>query len=130
MKSVYVVESPKAESKGKYILIVSQGHGMFGGSSSAFSVDKIVSFGQGGKIASYQGLLGNKVVVQFSGDSAFIMMDKTLTRFTNILDLEIEDRREAIEVKKRIEAEFPEEARSAVEITEEGKTRTNTQGYL
>ena len=130
MKDVYVVASPKMDAKGNYILIVSQGHGMFGGSSSAFSVDKVVTLGKGDRPTGYRGMVGNKTVVEFSSDSSFILLDKKVVRATNTLDLEIEDRREAAESKKRLETEFPEEGRSAVEITEEGKTRINNQGYL
>lgn len=129
-KDVFVVESPKRDAKGSYILIVQQGHGMFGGSSSAFSVDRVVPCISGGKCYSLRGMVGTRVVVEFSGDSTFVMIDKKVTKASNITDLEIEDRREAEESKKKIDEAFPEKPQDAVTVGEDGRAKVNTQGYL
>jgi hypothetical protein len=44
--------------------------------------------------------------------------------------IEIQDRRDAIEHQKKVDAEFPPEKQSAIDVTEDGRQRINTQGYL
>ncbi len=128
-KDVFVVDPPGVESPGKYILVISRG-GMFGSSSTAFAVDGLEYPGTGDKSRSIRGCIGADVVVEFSSESSFIMIKRELTRPTNMTEIEIEDRRAAEESKKLIDAEFPPEKQDAVELTEDGRQRINTQGYL
>ena len=129
-KDVFVVDPPTEETPGKYILMVSRG-GMFGSSTTAFAVDRLeYQAGLGDRPTSIRGIVGNNITVEFSPDTSYIMIDRTLTKSTNMTELEIEDRRQAEEHKKAVEAEFPAEKQDAVQVTEDGRPRVNAQGYL
>lgn len=128
-KDVFVVDPPSDETPGNYILVISRG-GMFGSSSTAFAVDGLEFPGVGDKPDSIRGYQDDNLVVEFSPEASYIMIARKLTRPTNMTEIEIEDRRMAEEHKKVIEAAFPVTMQDAAEITEDGRQRINTQGYL
>jgi hypothetical protein len=132
-RDVFVVESPKTDDPGKYILIVMQQHGMFGGSSTSFAIDQLKYVNgppRNLRPFSIQGIRGSKVVVEFSPDSSFIMFDRKLSKVRTMADMAVEDRRDEVEASKLMEKEFPAEKLDAVATTADGRTKVNTQGYL
>lgn len=127
-KSVFVVDPPTEETAGDYLLIVSRAAGMFGSSVTAFAVDSL-QFSER-RHFSIRAFRGADMVVEFSPDASYIMIARKSVRPTTVLDIEIEDRRESLENQKKLEVEFPPEKQGAIEVTEDGRQRINTQGYL
>ena len=128
-KDMFVIDPPTEETPGRYLLIVSRGT-VFSSSTTAFAVDRLEFNGVGEKVDSIRGIQNNKIIVEFSPDSSYIMMDRGLARSTNMTELEIADRRATEEHKKVMDAEFPPGDQGAVAVTEDGRSRINTQGYL
>ena len=125
-KDVFIVEPPTDTVQGNYLLIIQRGSTMFGTTSTAFAIDELV----GTPYRSLRGILRDKVVVEFPRDTSYIMIDRGLVTPTSMTDLDIQDRKDAIEHQKIVDAEFPPEKRDAVAIRDDGTQRVNTQGYL
>lgn len=130
LKNIFTIDPPTLDSPGKYILIVQRGGGMFGGSSSAFAVDKIEYVESNKRIFGIRGIVGDRIIVEFSTDSSFILIDRGITRTSSLLEIEIEDRKETEANKIELDKAFPPDNQGAVAETADGRQRINTQGYL
>lgn len=128
---VFVVDPPTNDNPGQYLLVVSRGGLM--GSTTSFIVDRLVDKGKDKN--SVQGVRFDSsrkshIVVEFSKDSSYIMIERNLVRPTNALAIEIEEREAQEEYKKALEAKFPPEKQDAVAVTADGRQKVNAQGYL
>lgn len=89
-KDLFVIDPPTADAPGKYLLIIQRsGATPFGGGSAAVvSVDGIIVVSP-----EIQGYLSpdHKVVVSFSKDTPYLMIDRSLARVTNDIEIAKED---------------------------------------
>ena len=89
-KDLFVIDPPAADAPGKYLLIIQRsGATPFGGGSAAVVlVDGIIVVSP-----EIQGYLNpdRKVIVSFSKDTPYLMIDRALARVTNDIEIAKED---------------------------------------
>lgn len=127
----YLINRPKSTHKGKALLFVTRpSNAMFGSSNGTaiFAVDDVVPFPKLGMVVgkSAQG------DIVFSIDMPYLVIPRALGTPVTTADLakaQLLEKKEWEMVMEADEATQPD-ALSAVKVTEDGRTRHDSQGYL
>ena len=129
-KDLFVIDPPAVDAPGKYLLIIQRsGATPFGGGSAAVvAVD-----GTESAVGGLQGYIspGHQIVVRFSKDTPYLMIDRRLARVTNDIEIAKEDYANHKAMKEFMKTLDPEDRDpGAVAAPDLGLTGMPTWQYL